>query len=142
MARYAHVAISHTHAARARELASYLGIPVGALVSTLIDGAYENEFDIRPGLATLDGDKFVLGLGKFNERRVAIPRASGKSYVEQLRKIASFGGVFVDADHPEMIAISRQGSAVVIETKIGKQARRTMGEAEARRLADEIASFA
>lgn len=139
MARHAHIAVSHIHAARARELASHLGIPVSALVSTLIDGAYENEFDVRPGLATLDGDEFVIELG---EHRIAIPFASAKGYVEQLRKIASAGGAYIDLDHPAMIAISRQGSAVVIETKIGRQSRRTMGEAEAKRLADEIASFA
>lgn len=139
MSRYSTIALSHTHAARARQIADHLGVPVGAFLSTLIDGAFENEFGIRPALTTVNGVEFQIEIGK---HRLTIPCASGKSYVEQLRKIAATGGVFVDADHPAMITISRQGSAVVIETKIGRQSRRTMGEAEARRLADEIASFA
>lgn len=139
MSRYSTIALPHAHAARARQIAEHLGIPVGALISSLIDTAYEHEFDVRPTLVTVNGVEFIIELG---DSRVSIPCASAATYAAQLRTIASDGGGFLDVDHPAMLSISRKGSAVVIETSIGKKLRRTMGVAEANRLADEIAALA
>lgn len=141
MARHAQIAVSHVHAGRARELAAHLGIPVGALVSTLIDGAYQNEFDIRPGRVMLVGNTLMIDLG---DRPLAVARDQAAGLAGKIRKVIDGGFAFVDLDTSDMLEVTRRGTGIVFETtaKDGTRGRTTMGKAEATRLADEIESHA
>ena len=139
MARHSTVALTHVHAERARHIARHLKIPVGALLATFIDQAFENEFDIRPSSITQLGADLQIELG---ESFVVIPAASATSVAGTLRGLA--GGrdreaCSIDMDVPAMLAISRNGGrGLTVETLVGKRVRYTMGISEALRLADDL----
>ncbi|HEV7335558.1 MAG TPA: hypothetical protein VGO06_06275 [Bosea sp. (in: a-proteobacteria)] len=142
MPRFTTLSLDFVHANRARHIANHLRIPVSALLATLVDTAFEHELGIRPSTVTRTGSDLQIELG---DELILIPDSQAAAVVKHLRDVASGPArdrARIDLDLPAMLAFSRRGKAVVIESLQKPTLRHTMGVAQANRLADEIASFA
>lgn len=144
MSRYETVALKPAVAQRARTLADKLGVPIGALVATLIDDAFRREFGDIPGAVTKDGDQLLITLG---EAKIAIPVREAASVATTIAEAASPDERYranMNLDVPCMLFVMRKGSGVIFEAQTQELAkvRHTMGTHEAKALAKEIESFA
>lgn len=138
MPRQAHITVSPEHAARAKTIASHLGIPVGFMVSTWIDLYFQNEFGEAPRTVMPSGNDLLIEIG---DDPVVIPQTSAANYADALDRIADKGGRFLDLEHPQLLSIGRRGKAVTIETNEGRKLRHTIGEAVARQIATELRAY-
>lgn len=143
MSRYETVALKPAVAQRARTLADKLGIPIGALVATLIDDAFRAEFGDIPGAVTREGDQLMVTLGAST---IAIPVKEAASVAATIAEAASPDERYranMNLDVPCMLFVMRKGSGVIFEAQTQEQrkVRHTMGTHEAEALAKEIRSF-
>lgn len=143
MSRYETVALKPAVAERARALAKHLGIPISALVATLIDGAFRNEFGDHLGAVEQNGDRLRIKLGG---DVIEIPLGEAGTVAATIAQAAAPDERFrgnLNLDVPCMLFVGRKGSGVVFEATKPDQTkvRQTMGVHDAKLLAQEIAAF-